>query len=54
MSDETAARGRLLGRREAAARFPGLDAALWAAADRLFPVRLTRSWADRMLSLIHI
>ena len=40
--------GRLLGRREALARFEGLDSALWSAADRLFPVRLTRSWAERV------
>jgi lysine 2,3-aminomutase len=40
--------GRLVGRAEALSRFEGLDAALWSAADRLFPVRLTRSWAERV------
>ena len=42
------ASGRILGRKEAIERFPALDRAVWDAAQALFPVRITRSWADRI------
>lgn len=38
----------MLGPAEAAARWPSLDGALWREADGLFPVRVTRSWAERV------
>lgn len=40
--------GRILGRKEAIARFPALERAVWDAAHAVFPVRVTRSWADRI------
>ncbi len=40
--------GPMLGRPEAVERFPELDPELWSAADALFPVRVTRSWAERV------
>ena len=40
--------GRILGRKEAISRFGALDRAVWDAAHALFPVRITRSWADRI------
>ncbi|MEL6344398.1 MAG: KamA family radical SAM protein [Myxococcota bacterium] len=43
--------GRVLGRREALERFDGLDPALWQHADAAFPVRVTRSWADRIIAI---
>jgi lysine 2,3-aminomutase len=42
------ASGRILGRKEAALRFPALERAVWDAAHAVFPVRVTRSWADRI------
>jgi lysine 2,3-aminomutase len=42
------ASGRILGRKEAFERFPAVGAAVWDAAHALFPVRITRSWADRI------
>jgi lysine 2,3-aminomutase len=42
------ASGRILGRKEAIDRFPTLERAVWDAAHALFPVRVTRSWADRI------
>ena len=39
---------RLLSPREAKARFEGVDTALWRRLESVFPVRITRSWADRM------
>ena len=42
------ASGRILGRKEATLRFPALERAVWDAAHALFPVRITRSWADRI------
>ncbi len=40
--------GGRVGRREALERVPGLDEATWEAADRRFPVRITRSWWERV------
>ena len=40
--------GRVAGRRELLARFPSLSAQVWSAAEALFPVRVPRSWADRI------
>ena len=42
------ASGRILGRKEAIERFPALERAVWDAAHAVFPVRVTRSWADRI------
>lgn len=42
--------GRVVGRREALSRFPNLSRSLWDRADRVFPVRLTRSWLERIQS----
>ena len=42
--------GPVLGRPEALARWPSVQASVWAAADALFPVRITRSWAARLES----
>lgn len=42
-------RGTVLGRTELLDRFPSLTDALLRAADRRFPVRMTRSWAGRIL-----
>ena len=42
------ASGRILGRKEAIERFPALERAVWDAAHAVFPVRITRSWADRI------
>lgn len=42
--------GRVVGRREALSRFPDLSRTLWDRADRVFPVRLTRSWLERITS----
>ena len=39
---------RLLSPREAKARFEGVDVDLWRRLETVFPVRITRSWADRM------
>ena len=39
---------RLLSPREAKARFDGVDTSLWRRLESVFPVRITRSWADRM------
>lgn len=39
--------GRVVGRREAVRRL-GVDGAVWKAADRRFPVRIPRSWFDRI------
>jgi len=39
---------RLLSPREVKARFDGVDTALWRRLETVFPVRITRSWADRM------
>lgn len=39
---------RLLSPREAKARFEGVDTALWRRLETVFPVRITRSWANRM------
>lgn len=41
-------RGPVLGRLEALQRFPELDPEVWGEADALFPVRVTRSWAERV------
>jgi lysine 2,3-aminomutase len=40
--------GPLVPPSELRARFPGSNTETWSAADRAFPVRITRSWADRM------
>lgn len=40
--------GRIMGRLEALRRFPELNEELWRRADSLFPVRITRSWAERI------
>lgn len=37
-----------MGRRELLQRFPHLSASVYAQADRLFPVRMTRSWLERI------
>ncbi|MGC6509179.1 MAG: KamA family radical SAM protein [Myxococcota bacterium] len=42
-------RGRIVGRREAIAAFPSLTEELWDKADQIFPVRITRSWFNRIL-----
>ena len=39
---------RILSPREAKARFDGVDTTLWRHLETVFPVRVTRSWADRM------
>ncbi len=39
---------RLLSPREAKARFERVDLALWRRLETVFPVRVTRSWADRV------
>ena len=40
--------GRVVGFQEALSRFPSLDAKLWKQAEALFPVRLPRSWMERV------
>jgi lysine 2,3-aminomutase len=45
---QTPERGPLVGAREGLERFAPLDEAIWRAADARFPVRVTRSWADRI------
>lgn len=49
-AEDARAPGPVLGRPEALARFPELDPELWERADALFPVKVTRSWADRVES----
>jgi len=43
--------GRIMGRVEALLRFPELSEELWRKADASFPVRITRSWAERIQDL---
>jgi lysine 2,3-aminomutase len=44
-------RSRLLSPLEAKARFEGVDDKLWRRLERIFPVRITRSWANRVRSV---
>ena len=43
--------GRIVGRIEALRRFPTLDSEIWSKADLSFPVRVTRSWINRVQSI---
>lgn len=43
--------GRMVGRTELEDRFGHVDADVWERADASFPVRVTRSWSDRMEAL---
>jgi lysine 2,3-aminomutase len=40
--------GRMIGLREARERFPEIEAEAWSAADSAFPVRVTRSFFERI------
>jgi lysine 2,3-aminomutase len=40
--------GRVVGRKEALARFPSVEAQVWTEADARFPVRLPRGWMERV------
>jgi lysine 2,3-aminomutase len=46
--EDTDPRGPILGPVALARRFPGIPAAVWAEADRRFPVRATRSFLARL------
>ena len=43
--------GRILGLKEALSRFLDVETEVWRGADRLFPVRITQSWAERSKSI---
>ncbi len=43
--------GSLLGRAQALRRFPDLDPQVWDRVSAHFPVRVTRSWADRVRAI---
>jgi lysine 2,3-aminomutase len=45
---EDQARGPMISPVEAKRRFPGVDLDAWRRLESVFPVRITRSWADRM------
>lgn len=47
-AEATGEAGSVVGRPEALRRFPQLESEIWQAADELFPVRVTRSWVDRV------
>ena len=44
--DPTNAAGGMIGRLEALDRLPWLDSRVWAAAERLFPIRIPRGWLE--------
>ena len=41
-------RGRIVGRQEATEAFPTVTESIWRKADQIFPVRITRSWFNRI------
>jgi lysine 2,3-aminomutase len=48
MYHDSTTNGRVLGLPEALSHFPEISESLWKAADSVFPVRITRSWFNRI------